>query len=134
MAERRDDYVRHILPIGSENVRRRINFNPGEGPSTQPHVPRGVVRQRPDYVPPPTTPVTTPRKHHGVLRGIRHCMGTLKTKDINDYMLDIDREEVEQPRVRDGWSSEEDITPEEDSGDEYVPPGATGERGRESEL
>ena len=54
--------------------------------------------------------------------------------DITGYILDLDREEVEKPRVRYGWSSEEDITPEEESGDEYLTPGATGERGRESDL
>ena len=129
MAERRDDHIRRVLPLEHQNVRRRINFNPGVGPSTQPQVPRGIVRPRPAYVPPPTTLVTTPRKHHGVIRGIRRRMGNLPTRDIN-----IDRDDVEHPRVREEWSSEEDITTEEGSGDEYVPPGATGERGRESEL
>ena len=133
MAERRDDYVRHVLPLEHQNVRRRINSNPGVGPSTQPQVPRGIVRPRPAYVPPPTTLVTTPRKHHGVIRGIGRRMGNLLTRDINDYLLNIDRDDVEHPRVCEEWSSE-DKTTEEDSGDEYVPPGATGERGRESEL
>ena len=38
------------------------------------------------------------------------------------------------PRVHDEWSSEDDITPEEDSGAEYLPPGATGGGGLESDL
>ena len=134
MAERRDDHVRCVLPLKHQNVRQRINFNPGVEPSTQPQVSRGVVRPRPTYIPPPTTLVTTPRKHHGVIRGIRSHMDNLPTRDINYYLLNIDQDDVEQPCVREEWSSEEDITTEEDSGDEYVPPGATGERGRESEL
>ena len=60
-------------------------------------------------------------------------MGDLIPMDIKGYMLDLDREEAEQPCVCDGWSSE-DIIPEEDSGDEYLPPGATGKLGRESDL
>ena len=43
-------------------------------------------------------------------------------------------QEDEVPRVCDKWSSEDDITPDEDSGDEYLPPGATGGGERESDL
>ena len=70
MAEHRDDHERHILPIGSENVRRRLIVDPGEGPSTQPDVPvrpRGVVRQPRGDVQAPRTIVMTPRKHQGSL-------------------------------------------------------------------
>ena len=41
-------------------------------------------------------------------------------------------EEVRQVGGDQGWSSDEDISPAEDSGDEYVPPGSRGER--ESDL
>ena len=41
-------------------------------------------------------------------------------------------EEVRQVGGDQGWSSDEDISPAEDSGDEYVPPGSRGEQ--ESDL
>ena len=40
--------------------------------------------------------------------------------------MQAERDQDAMPRVHDEWSSEDDITPEEDSGDEYLPPGATG--------
>ena len=48
--------------------------------------------------------------------------------------MQMERDQDEMPRVHDEWSSEDDITPDEDSGDEYLPPGATGGGERESDL
>ena len=54
---------------------------------------------------------------------------------IDGYIMQMERDqEDEVPRVRDEWSSEDDIAPGEDSGDEYLPPGATGGGERESDL
>ena len=44
----------------------------------------------------------------------------------------MSEEEVHEVGGDQGWSSDEDISPAEDSGDEYVPPGSRGER--ESDL
>ena len=77
-----------------------------------------------------------PQKHHGILRGIRHRMGGWSELDIDWYItqMQAERDQDAMPRVRDQWSSEDDITPEEDSGDEYLPPGATGGGDLESDL
>ena len=40
--------------------------------------------------------------------------------------MQAERDQDEMPCVHDEWCSEDDITPDEDSGDEYLPPGATG--------
>ena len=78
----------------------------------------------------------TPQKHHGVLRGIRRRMGGWSVLAIDGYItqMQVERDQDAMPRVHDGWSSEDDITPEEDSGDEYLPPGATGGGDLESDL
>ena len=48
--------------------------------------------------------------------------------------MQAERDQDAMPRVHDEWSSEDDITPEEDSGDENLPPGATGGGDLESDL
>ena len=131
MPKRHEENVRRVLPIGSENVRRRLDLEAGEGTSAQldPPVRRPRVHDRVPAPHPGSGPIqTTPQKHHGVLRGIRHRMGGLSELDINGYItqMQAERDQDEMPRVHDEWSSEDDITPDEDSGDEYLPPGATG--------
>ena len=51
-------------------------------------------------------------------------------------MRELDRDAPRYDRVHDGWTSasEEDISADEDSGDEYLPPGRREERARESDL
>ena len=131
MPKHREEHVRRVLLIGSENVWRRLDLEAGEGTSAQrdPPVRRPRVH---DLVPAPhpgSGPIqTTPQKYHGILRGIRRCMGGWSELDINGYIthMQAERDQDEMPRVHDEWSSEDDITPDEDSGDEYLPPGATG--------
>ena len=55
--------------------------------------------------------------------------------DIDGYItyIQVEHDQDEVPSVHDEWSSEDDITPDEDSGDEYLPPGATGGGERESD-
>ena len=139
MPKRREEHVRRVLPIGSEIVRRRLDVEAGEGTSAQraPAVQRSRVH---DHVPashPGSGPIqTTPQNHHGVLRGIRRHMGGLSELDIDGYITQMQAEHDQDalPHVHDEWSSEDDITPEEDSGDEYLPPGATGGGDLESDL
>ena len=137
-AQRCEETVRRVLPTGSENVRRRLDLEAGEGTSAQrdPPVRRPRVDARVPAPHPGSGPSqTTPRKHHGLLRGIRRRMGGMSNLDIDGYIMQLERDqEDEVPRVRDEWSSEDDITPDEDSGDEYLPPGATGGGERESDL
>ena len=72
--------------------------------------------------------IATPRKHRGIRRRQK-----LPDKEIHDYFGgDSSDEEVREVGGDQGWSSDEDILPAEDSGDEYVPPGSRGER--ESDL
>ena len=56
--------------------------------------------------------------------------------EIDGYItqMQAERDQDAMPRVHDEWSSEDDITPEEDSGDGYLPPGATGGGNLESDL
>ena len=56
-----------------------------------------------------------PQKHHGILRGIRRCMGGWSQLDIDGYItyMQVERDQDEVPRVHDEWSSEDDITPDE---------------------
>ena len=63
-------------------------------------------------------------------------MEGLSELDIDGYntQMQAERDQDAIPRVHDEWSSEDDITPEEDSGDEYLPPGATGGGDLESDL
>ena len=110
MAEGRDVHERHVLLIGSENVRRILDLEAGEGPSTQPDrvfVPRV---EPPSESQMPAGMSTTPKKHRGVLRGIRHRMEGMRPRHIEEYMHDLDREETERVIEYQGWSSEEDIT------------------------
>ena len=54
---------------------------------------------------------------------------------MNIYIyIFTERDQDALPRVHDEWSSEDDITPEEDSRDENLPPGATGGGDLESDL
>ena len=136
MAERRQEHFRRILPIGSELVRRVLDLNAGEGPSRQP--PPAVQppvdrthRQQRGQEPQPSTSgvVTTPRKH-------RRRMGVHDQLNIDDYMRELDRDAPRYDTVHDGWTSasEEDISVDEGSGDEYLLPGRREERARESDL
>ena len=139
MPKRREVHVRRVLPTGSENVRRRLDVEAGEGTSAQrpPPVQRSRVHDRVPASHPVSGPIqTTPQKHHGVLRGIRRCIGGLSELDIDGFItqMQAERDQDALPRVHDEWSSEDDITPEEDSGDEYLPPGATGGGDLESDL
>ena len=111
-------------------MRRRLDLQAGEGTSAQPDPPvrRPHVRARVPAPHPGSGPIqTTPQKHHGVLRGIRRRMGGWTQLDIDGYItqMQTERDHDEMPRVHNEWSSEDDITPDEDSGDEYLPPGAT---------
>ena len=139
MPKRREVHVRRVLPTGSENVRRRLDVEAREGTSEQraPPVQRHRVHDRVPASHPGSGPIqTTPQKHHGVLRGIRRRMGGWLELDIDGYItqMQAERDQDAMPRVHDEWSSEDDITPEEDSGDEYLPPGATGGGDLESDL
>ena len=61
--------------------------------------------------------------------------GGMCNLDIDGYIMQMEcDQEDEVPRVRDEWSTEDDITPNEDSGDEYLLPGVTGGGERESDL
>ena len=143
MAERRQEHFRRILPIGSERVRRVLDLDAGEGPSrqpppaVQPPVDRTHRQQRVQEPQPSTSGVvTTPRKHRSILRGIRRRMGVRDQLNIDDYMRELDRDAPRYDTVHDGWTSasEEDISADEDSGDEYLPPGRREQRAQESDL
>ena len=139
MPKHREENVRRVLPIGSENVRHRLDLQAGEGTSAQPDPPvrRPRVHARVPAPHPESGPIqTTPQKHHGVLRGIRRRMGGWSQLNIDGYItqMQVERDQDEVPRVHDECSSEDDITPDEDSGDEYLTPGATGGGERESDL
>ena len=139
MPKRCEVHVRRVLPTGSENVRRRLDVEAGEGTSAQraPPVQSSRVHDRVPASHPVSGPIqTTPQKHHGVLRGIRRRMGGLSELDIDGYITQrqAERDQDALPRVHDEWSSEHDITPEEDSGDEYLPLGATGGGDLENNL
>ena len=128
MAERREDTFRHVLPIGHQRVRRRLlDSEAGEGTSQQPH-----AAERPIPTPPrlrlPNIAAVTPKRYKGVIRGIRRNIAGLKGKAIENYLEELERLEKErdgtQTVVIEGWtSSESDISVDEDSGDEYRPPG-----------
>ena len=63
-------------------------------------------------------------------------MGVCDQLNIDDYMRELDRDAPRYDTVHDSWTSasEEDISVDEDSGDEYLPPGRREERARESDL
>ena len=107
-------------------MRRRLNIEAGEGSSTQPEpsvVPRGVVPGPRGSVDAPATIVTTPRRHPGVLRGIRKRMGGMRDKEINDYLMHLDREDRDISVGGGVWSSSDEDISADDSEDEYRPPG-----------
>ena len=140
MLERRQEHIRCVLPIGQERLRRVLDYEAGEGTSRQPQpailppVDRPRRHQHAQQYPPPSSGIfTTPRKHKGILRGIRRRKGALEPLTIDEYMSDIDRQDRDRHRLAD-WSSKDDISVDEDSGDEYVAPGFLGERAIESEL
>ena len=62
--------------------------------------------------------------------------GGVSKLDIDGFItqMQANHEQEQMPRVQDEWSSEDDITPDEESGDEYLPPGATGGGDLESDL
>ena len=137
MSQRPQEHFRRGLPTDHGRVRRFLDYKAGEGTSGQQHPPSPPRIQRPwsrsRYPPTVDDIIATPRKHRGVLRGIRRRQ-KLPDKDIHDYFVggESSDEEVRQVGGDQGWSSDEDISPAEDSGDEYVPPGSRGER--ESDL
>ena len=139
MPKHREEHVRRVLPIGSENVQRRLDLEAGEGTSAQhdPPVRRPRVHDRVPASHSGSGPIqTTPQKHHGIPRGMRRRMGVWSELDIDGYItqMQAERDQDEMPRVHDKWSSEDDITPDEDSGDEYLPSGTTGGDDLESDL
>ena len=129
MPKHREEYVRRVLPIGSENVRRRLDVEAGVGTSAQ----RAPLYNALVYT---IVSLHHIQKHHGILRGIRRHMGGLSELDIDGYItqMQAERDQDELPRVHNEWLSKDDITPEEDSGDEYLPPGVTGGGDLESDL
>ena len=137
MSQRPQEHFRRGLPTDHGRVRRVLDYEAGEGTSGQQHPPSPPRIQRPwsrsRYPPTVDDIIATPRKHRGVLRGIRRRQ-KLPDKDIHDYFegAETSDEEVRQVGGDPGWSSDDDISPAEDSGDEYVPPGSRGER--ESDL
>ena len=136
MSQRPQEHFRRGLPTEHGRVRRVLDYKAGEGTSRQQHPPSPPRIQRPwsrsRYPPTVDDIIATPRKHRGVLRGIRRCQ-KLPDKEIHDYFGgDSSDEEVREVGGDQGWSSDEDISPAEDSGDEYVPSGSRGER--ESDL
>ena len=138
MSKRRQEHERRVLPLGSERVRRVLDVGAGEGPS-QPSAsaspPKECRPKRFPTPPPASGSVTrTPMKHRGVLRGIRRRMKARDPLTIDDYILDRERDERRSRRGVDGWSSEDDISLEEDSEDEYLPPEERRARFHESEL
>ena len=138
MSQRPQEHFRRGLPTDHGRVRRVLDYEAGEGTSRQQHPPSPPHIQRPwsrsRYPPTVDDIIATPRKHKGVLRGIRRRQ-KLPDKDIHDYFGgDSSDEEVREVGGDQGWSSDEDISPAEDSGDEYVLPGNRGERENDLEF
>ena len=136
MSQRPQEHFRRGLPTEHGRVRRVLEYEAGEGTSRQQPPPPPPRIQRPwsrsRYPPTVDDIIATPRKHRGVFRGIRRRQKLLD-KEIHDYFGgDSSDEEVREVGGDQEWSSDEDISPAEDSGDEYVPPGSRGER--ESDL
>ena len=136
MSQRPQEHFRRGLPTEHGRVRCVLDYEAGKGTSRQQHPPSPPRIQRSwscsRYPPTVDDIIATPRKHRGVLRGIRRRQ-KLPDKEIHDYFGgDSSDEEVCEVGGDQGWSSDEDISPAEDSGDEYVPPGSRGER--ESDL
>ena len=127
MPKRREEKIRRVLPTGSENVRRRLDLEAGEGTSAHcdPPVRCPCVDARVRAPHAGSGPIQTiPQKHHGVayLGASDVAWGAMSKLDIDGYIMQMERDQADEvPRVRDEWSSEDDITPDEDSGDEYLP-------------
>ena len=88
MSHRRQEHFRRGLPTDHGRVRRVLDYEAGEGTSRQQHPPSPPRIQRPwsrsRYPPTVDDIIATPRKHRGVLRGIRRRQ-KLPDKDIHDY-------------------------------------------------
>ena len=137
MAERRKEHQRRTLPLQS-NVRRVLNLEPNhQAPaSSNPQPRRYNQRLQQEQVSGSGPVTTTPRKHRGILRGLRRQIGGLKQREIEEYLLEPDGNLRRREDDGDWWSSSsnDDITPEEDSGEEYQPPlSARKEREREQQ-
>ena len=120
MSKPSKEHFRHVLPIGS-TVRRRLDMDAGEGTSRQPSsepIPRVTI-------------VHTPRKHEHALRNIRKNVRGLRDQDIGPYLLELQARDLERDAEPRDDSDLEDISPAEDSGDEYQPPGTEREEERE---
>ena len=76
MSQRPQEHFRRGLPTAHGRVRRVLDYEAGEGTSRQQHPPSPPRIQRPwsrsRYPPTVDDIIATPRKHRGVLRGIRH--------------------------------------------------------------
>ena len=120
MSGDRLERYRHALPAGS-TVRRRLDYAHGEGTSHQP-------RREPV---PRVTVVSTPRKHEFAIRNIRRNVRGMRDNEIDDYLRELEVLDLERERDPGHDSDLEDISPAEDSGEEYRPPGVERE---ESEL
>ena len=88
MSQRPQEHFRRGLPTDHGRVRRVLDYEAGEGTSGQQHPPSPPRIQRPwsrsRYPPTVDDIIATPRKHRGVLRGIRRRQ-KLPDKDIHDY-------------------------------------------------
>ena len=75
-------------------------------------------------------------QHHGSIGASSGASDVARNSQTRTSTItlggDSSDEEVREIGGDQGWSSDEDISPAEDSGDEYVPPGSRGER--ESDL
>ena len=101
------------LSVGA-SVRRRLGYDADAGPSTS----RDEVRAS-------SAITSTPRRPSSVLRSIRRLDTNLSDNRINEVLLQIEREESERAE-RNSDDSFVDVSVDEDSGDEYRPPGARG--------
>ena len=76
-------------------------------------------------------------QHPGSIGASSEASDVVRSSQIRTSTITLGRgessdEELRQVGGDQGWSSDDDISPAEDSGDEYVPPGSRGER--ESDL
>ena len=88
MSQRPQEHFRRGLPTDHGRVCRVLDYEAGEGTSRQQHPPSPPRIQHPwsrsRYPPTVDDIIATPRKHRGVLRGIRRRQ-KLPDKDIHDY-------------------------------------------------
>ena len=126
MSRRPQEHVRRVLPLGSR-ARRVLDLDAGEGPSAQPDQPRDLPRVRDGQSQTQESASgviqTTPMKHKGILRGIRRRMGGLKPLEIDEYLLELDRDPRRRRMVADdsGWPSsgdDDDNDDDDDNGDD----------------